>query len=219
MANMNDNNSTMTVNDEQKASKRRKIVLWSSLGAFVLIILLLIFFFKQPVTITFVTNRGSTIDPIAADSDGYISVPNDPKREYWDFEGWYRDEKLTSKIEDLSKEKFTTQTKIYAKWRLHRYTITYELDGGKNNPNNPTIYVVKHDKAEDETWEQDFNNSASKIPLPDEDIMNRKVELYAPTKEGYTFDGWYTTPDFAGNSISRINNSTPADIILYAKWK
>ena len=41
--------------------------------------------------------------------------------------------------------------------------------------------------------------------------------LNAPYKEGYTFAGWYATPDFSGNKVTTINTSTTGT--LYAKWR
>ena len=41
--------------------------------------------------------------------------------------------------------------------------------------------------------------------------------LNAPYKEGYTFAGWYPTPDFSGNKVTTINTSTTGT--LYAKWR
>ena len=51
--------------------------------------------------------------------------------------------------------------------REHQYTITYDLDGGVNNTNNPSTYT---DKTETFTLEE-------------------------PTKEGYTFVGWEDQQD------------------------
>ena len=41
--------------------------------------------------------------------------------------------------------------------------------------------------------------------------------LNTPYKEGYTFAGWYPTPDFSGNKVTTINTSTTGT--LYAKWR
>ena len=46
--------------------------------------------------------------------------------------------------------------------REHRYTITYDLDGGVNNPNNPSTYTDR----------------------------SSTFTLQNPTKAGYTFTGW-----------------------------
>ncbi len=68
--------------------------------------------------------------------------------------------------------------------------ITYELNGGVNNDANPIGY---------------------QRALP--------VVFFEPTKEGYTFGGWYTTADFQeGTEITGTDASTTGDIIIYAKW-
>lgn len=53
------------------------------------------------------------------------------------------------------------------------YTITYNLDGGTNDSENPSTYNVLYG-----------------------------VTLKAPTREGYTFDGWF---DDKGNEVTGIN--------------
>ena len=64
------------------------------------------------------------------------------------------------------------------------------LDGGENSENNPTTYKA-----------------------------NREViELEAPTKEGFTFDGWYKDKDFTGSAVLTIESESYADIELWAKW-
>ena len=43
-----------------------------------------------------------------------------------------------------------------------------------------------------------------------------EVTLYAPYKEGATFDGWYATADFSGDKVTTVNAETTGT--LYAKW-
>jgi uncharacterized repeat protein (TIGR02543 family) len=68
------------------------------------------------------------------------------------------------------------------------YQITYELDGGTNNAENPLEY-----------------DGTQKITLKD------------PEKIGYTFKGWYSRSDYSV-SLSVIKEGTTGDITLYAKW-
>lgn len=77
------------------------------------------------------------------------------------FLGWY--DENNNLVSTSAVYKFTTPNRNYkleAKWNY--FTITYELDGGTNNSNNPTSY------------NRDMNN----------------MPLYDATKAGYTFQGW-----------------------------
>lgn len=71
------------------------------------------------------------------------------------------------------------------------YTITYELNGGVNNPDNITTYRS----------------------------TNASFTLLSPTRDGYIFAGWYDNPDFSGEAIERIVRGSSGDITLYAKWE
>lgn len=70
----------------------------------------------------------------------------------------------------------------------NEFKIEYELDGGVNNPDNPTSYE-----------------------------QGTEVELLDPTREGYTFGGWFVDESFA-TQITEIPPYSSGDITLYAKW-
>ena len=69
------------------------------------------------------------------------------------------------------------------------FTIEYELNGGTNAENNPTKYYV---------------NRAG------------EVVLNAPTKEGYTFEGWYENAYYW--DPVEFTEGTTGNKVLYAKW-
>ena len=69
-------------------------------------------------------------------------------------------------------------------------SISYELNGGTNNFNNPELLVP---------------NKGS-FPLNN------------PTKRGYTFSGWYDNQSFNGNALTEIPTSVVDDTTIYAKW-
>ena len=83
---------------------------------------------------------------------------------------------------------YTTKS-VNINFNVRVYTITYNLDGGNNDSNNPSRF--------------------STIP--------QTVTLNDPTKEGYLFKGWYDNSSFTGNEITSVTNQRQ-DIILYAKW-
>lgn len=70
------------------------------------------------------------------------------------------------------------------------YTITYSLNGGTNNANNPATYT------------------ASSLP----------IILQDPTRDNYIFSGWYETSDFSGTAVTTIANRAE-NVTLYAKWE
>jgi uncharacterized repeat protein (TIGR02543 family) len=68
------------------------------------------------------------------------------------------------------------------------YTITYKLNKGTNSDNNPAAYY------------------------------NQKVKLSSPTRNGYTFKGWYTDSKFK-TKITSIKTGAKKNYIIYAKWE
>ena len=68
------------------------------------------------------------------------------------------------------------------------YTITYKLNGGKNNKKNPDLYTSID-----------------------------QVVLAKPTKTGYIFSGWYKDAKFK-KKITTIKKGSKGNITLYAKW-
>lgn len=147
-------------------------------------------------TYHFETNGGDALDDLVCDN--YVSemwVLPTPVRRGYNFRGWYTDITLTQKY-DYSKipETGTTLT-LYAKWEKVTgvsnetiYTISYELAGGYFAGVYPTQF-----------------RSGDVVDIP------------APVREDYVFDGWYLDSSyvqkFAG-SLGEIGSIT-----LYAKWK
>ncbi len=78
---------------------------------------------------------------------------------------------------------------LYAQWNAHEYTITYELNSGTNNKRNPESYNVE-----------------------------TSFKIYAPTREGYDFAGWYTDKTFETEFNPEALAEKPKNLKLYAKW-
>ena len=92
----------------------------------------------------------------------------------------YRNKTKNKKIEQ--------RVEIYPEWKPIDYTITYILDGGTNNIDNPSKYNIES-----------------------------TINLKAPTKEGYVFLGWYLDSSFT-EKIDTITKGTTGNIVLYAKY-
>ena len=76
---------------------------------------------------------------------------------------------------------------VEAKWAVNSYDITYDLAGGVNNSENPTTYTIE----------------------------SGLITLKNPTREGYTFLGWYNGEQL----VTIIDSNTLENITLTAKWK
>lgn len=76
---------------------------------------------------------------------------------------------------------------VEAKWAINSYDITYDLAGGVNNSENPTTYTIE----------------------------SGLITLKNPTREGYTFLGWYNGEQL----VTIIDSNTLENITLTAKWK
>ncbi len=118
-----------------------------------------------------------------------LKVPS--AHEGWIFAGWYTDKTRMTKITSIPANYIppTNPTYLYAKWVKPSYSISYELDGGINPPENPTKY--------------NYGVGVSK--------------LLAPKKSGYIFEGWYTDSEYK-QKIETITTEDFSDFTLYAKW-
>ena len=110
-------------------------------------------------------------------------------RSGYDFGGWYDNDEFDGDYVTTSTDLSGDKT-LYAKWTPIEYTITYELDGGTNDVNNPSTYTIE----------------------------SATITLVDPTKLGYTFAGWYGNDQFGGGAITEIATGSTGDITLYAKW-
>lgn len=87
------------------------------------------------------------------------------------------------------------------------YSINYVLNDGENDSRNITKYpnfwrTITNVHGEPETVSTDMT----------------EVQLYAPTKIGANFMGWYLTEDFSDEPITKFDKTLTGNITLYARW-
>lgn len=97
---------------------------------------------------------------------------------------------LTNNIEDNGCMFYSGKSYDISSLQLDECSIHYNLNGGTNHGSNPSSYKV----------------------------YNTPISLYEPTRNGYTFNGWYDNASFTGKSISTIPVGSHADVELWAKW-
>ena len=112
-----------------------------------------------------------------------FALPESPVRKGYDLTGW------KPALPEKYPEKDTKYTALWVEeWD---YTITYELDGGTNAPENPA------------------GGYSSEGLSP--------ILLKKPVKPGYTFAGWYKDGEFT-TQVTEIPQDSTGNITLYAKW-
>ena len=148
--------------------------------------------YKEVFTVTFNTNGGSNIASIENVVSGdKIEEPTVPTKENYTFIGWYKDEELQNAF-DFETDTITTNIILYANWEENQpitYTVTFNTNGG--NAIADLTNVVSGDKIEEPT---------------------------VPTKENYTFIGWYKDEELQ-NAFDFETDTITINTTLYAKWQ
>ena len=143
---------------------------------------------ENKYTLTFDANGGTGSMTPKTDLTGEYTIP---ANEFTapsgkQFKGW----SLTTDGEIVTKVDMTENKTVYAIWEdipVVTYTVTFDVNGG-------TSVASQNVNAGEKATE----------PIP------------APTKEGFTFDGWYE--DATLNTKFDFNTQIVSEITLYAKW-
>lgn len=125
----------------------------------------------------------------------YASLPV-PEKAGYTFTGWYTDKgvPITSSsvfIEtDYSEPLIGNYFCIKANWQVNSYTVYFDSQGGSCSTSKKSVT---------------YSSTYGSLPVP--------------TRTGYTFDGWYTSPSGKGTKvISSTTFKTDSNQMLYANW-
>jgi uncharacterized repeat protein (TIGR02543 family) len=141
------------------------------------------------------SNTGGTTDNTSHDyGEMQMLASNGFTRTGYTFAGW-NTEKNGMGISYTNAQPVSNLTAIlnatitlYAQWTPN-HTISYELNGGANHSSNPATYTV-----------------------------NDTVTLHAPTRTGYTFEGWYDNDGFNGSAVGGISAGSTGSKSYWARW-
>ena len=145
----------------------------------------------QQYTVTFNANGGS-VSPSSStvNAGSSVTLPT-PSRTGYTFDGWYTASSGGTYLgSGGSTYTPTSSVTIYARWTVQQYTITWNANGGSGGGTTT-------------------QNAGSAHTAP-----------AAPTRSGYTFNGWYNTP--SGDYLYRVlagGTFTPdRTMTFYARW-
>lgn len=148
--------------------------------------------YSKTYTVTFDALGGSHIAAIKDIKQGKkITQPASPSRKGYTFTGWFIDAKCTKPF-DFTKDTIKADMTLYAGWKKVEETMTY----------NVIFNTLGGNYIPDQSIEE-----GQKVLMPTE-----------PSKEGYTFTGWYS--DKEGTQLFDFKTKTIyADTVLYAGWQ
>ena len=153
----------------------------------------------ETYTITFDANGGKVnVSTAETGTDGKLSTLPDATRDGYEFGGWYTatGEKVT--LETV----FNADATVTAKWT-------------EKEPVNPP---VDPDEPKDETYTITFDANGGKVNVSTAETGTdgKLSTLPDATRDGYTFDGWYTASE-GGEKVDTATVFT-ADATIYAQW-
>ena len=147
---------------------------------------------KYTVTFDFNTGKASTPKTEEVEYGSSVSKPTEPTHTGYTFGGWYTADgkEFTFDADGKSTNPITDNITLYAKWEINKYTVTFDVDG-QTDLISPVS--VEHGKG---------------VSKPDTSKL---------TKEGYTFDGWYTDANHT-NKYALWGDSITRNTTFYARW-
>ena len=145
-------------------------------------------------TVSFDSQGGSTPSPASKAvtyKQNYGTLATTTRAGYT-FSGWWTEPNGSgTQVESMTEVIILSDQTLYAKWTANDYMVSFDSQGGSvASPASKTV-----------TYDQNYG------------------ALATATREGYTFDGWWSAPDGGGIQITAETLvSITADQILYAKW-
>lgn len=138
-------------------------------------------------TITFNANGGSVSTTSKQVNCGdVIGTLPVPTRTGYTFLGWFTDATNGTKVTSTTTINVTALT-LYAHWSMIKYTVTFDANGGTVTPTSLSV---------------NYNDTIGLLPTP--------------TREGYSFKGWFTGKT-GGTEVSSSTKVT-SDMVIYAQW-
>ena len=172
---------------------------------------------QNQINVLYAANGGQFVDGNetmqgVADADGKLRQPPTPTRDGYTFAGWYwhadysgyTDEQKAADKVDFDQAVTGQTVTMFAQWTKNQeqndHAVMYVANGGQF--------------ATGETFQQGVTDSDGMMRQPAE-----------PTREGYTFDGWYWHADYSGytdeqKAADKVDFSQPvqSDVNIYAQW-
>lgn len=144
---------------------------------------------KPVFTIVFDGQGKVENDTILAEGKIKIAEPAEPKTDYFNFAGWYKEKECINQW-NFNTDKVDAPITLYAKWvNIGNFTVTFDTKGRGEAPESITV------------------ECGSKIEKPEN-----------PTDEDFYLYGWYKDANYM-TEWNFENDRITENTTLYARWK
>ncbi len=140
-------------------------------------------------TITFMADGAEIGTKQVKNGDAYGELVTPPNKTGYTFEGWFTSLDKGTKITASSIVTVTSDQTLYARYSANTYTVTFSGNGN--------------------TWIEPIEVT----------FGQRYGELITPSKEGYTFIGWFTEAQGGSRVTASTIVSIASDHVLYSQWE
>lgn len=141
-------------------------------------------------TINFDANEGElSTTSMTVLSDVEIGEMPVPTRTYYTFDGWFTEKEGGTQVTAETVLARTDNLQLYAHWTLNSFIVSFDPNGGTVKMNELRAYC---------------GESLGELPVP--------------TRDYYTFAGWYTTATDGTRVYGDEKYSVASDFTLYAHW-
>jgi len=145
---------------------------------------------KPVFTIVFDGQGKVENDTIFAEGKVTIAEPTEPKTDYFNFAGWYKEKECINQW-NFNTDKVDAPITLYAKWvNIGNFTVTFDTKGRGVAPESITV------------------ECGSKIEKPE-----------SPDNPDYYVSSWYKDEACLFSPWDFENDRVTEDITLYARWK
>lgn len=138
--------------------------------------------------VSYSTQGGSSITDGSFRTGETLTLPAAPTRSGYTFNGWFTSASGGTALSSPYTPGVMTDIGLFAQWTANTNVVTYDSDGGSSVSN------------------ASFTTGGT-LTLP-----------AAPTRSGYTFNGWFTSPTGGTALSSPYSPSGTSAITLHAQW-